>query len=554
MELIQKPQLSEDFIDASCSVTGFTIHSSHQWTDIHLTRDYSVTFHLINNNILSAYPRGIVSYEGTRELFRNYDKFLNAVGLTNSTFIEISDYSQITNIPSKKTRIKVLALLVEKIEKGFLKGHFVYNVPKHIKWMYNIGTRLKRPGIPMEAVDNYAAAVKKARKIQKGRLNPSSLFQRVLNKLSFKNKSQARAEEILDYIGAINWDEQGIPAESIPNSHPYKVVFDALTVLKTDIDQTFYERNKIEKKYKDLFNHIADPIMVFDQEDLNIIDCNRSFVSVYGYTKDELKKMTPHDLHPEEEHEKVNQNINNREKHRASRYTHITKEGNSIDVEIRTDETEYQGRGAWISNIRDISDRNRLENELREHRDALGSLVEKKTRALTEEIAERKQTEIKFKTLFESSSDAVVLMDKFDFFDCNQAALTIFGCRSKEEFCSRHIRDFSPKTQKNGQKSEDLAKKKLEEAYEKGSVNFEWTHKNFKTQKTFPADVLVSAMELNKKTVLQAVVRDITQRKHDEEKLKQSEEKYRGIIENMQDVFYRTDIDQNLTMISPSGL
>ncbi|MCP4718559.1 MAG: response regulator, partial [Desulfobacteraceae bacterium] len=47
---------------------------------------------------------------------------------------------------------------------------------------------------------------------------------------------------------------------------------------------------------------------------------------------------------------------------------------------------------------------------------------------------------------------------------------------------------------------------------------------------------------------------DITQRKHDEEKLKQSEEKYRGIIENMQDVFYRTDIDQNLTMISPSGL
>jgi two-component system sensor histidine kinase/response regulator len=64
-----------------------------------------------------------------------------------------------------------------------------------------------------------------------------------------------------------------------------------------------------------------------------------------------------------------------------------------MDVEIKTDETEYHGRGAWISNIRDITETNKLENELRKHRDSLGSLVEEKTRALKEEIAERKQTE-----------------------------------------------------------------------------------------------------------------------------------------------------------------
>ena len=55
----------------------------------------------------------------------------------------------------------------------------------------------------------------------------------------------------MDYIGAINWDEQGISIESIPESHPYKVVFDALTVLKTDIDQAFNEREKLEKELRE---------------------------------------------------------------------------------------------------------------------------------------------------------------------------------------------------------------------------------------------------------------------------------------------------------------
>ncbi len=105
MKQIQTPDLPEDFMVATCSETGAMVHKSHQWTDIHLTRDYSVSFHLINDNILSAYPRGIISYEGTLELFKNYDLFLNAAGLANHPFIEISDYSQLDNIPSKRARL-----------------------------------------------------------------------------------------------------------------------------------------------------------------------------------------------------------------------------------------------------------------------------------------------------------------------------------------------------------------------------------------------------------------------------------------------------------------
>ncbi|MCP3943591.1 MAG: PAS domain S-box protein [Desulfobacteraceae bacterium] len=375
MELKKKQNLPKDFTGTICSITGVMVYRSHKWTDIQLTRDYFVTFHLIDTNILSIKPKGIISYEGAMELFRHYDQFLKAAGLARRPFIAISDYSRITNIPSQKARIAVTTRIAEKIKQGYLKGHLIYNVPKHIKWMYNIGRHLKRPGAPTEAVNSYAAAVARALQIQAGKLKPS-LFRQLFNKLSLKNRSRVQSQEMLSYIGSINWDEEGIPIESIPDSHPYKVVFDALAILKTDIDQTFKERNKIEKIYKSLFNHIADPIMVFDQEDLNIVDCNLAFLNTYGYTKNELKTMTPHALHPDKDLDKIIQNIHNTKKTQANRYNHITRDGKSISVEIRTDKTEYHGRAAWISNIRDITQRKYAEANLRRSEEKYRGIIE----------------------------------------------------------------------------------------------------------------------------------------------------------------------------------
>jgi PAS domain S-box-containing protein len=50
----------------------------------------------------------------------------------------------------------------------------------------------------------------------------------------------------------------------------------------------------------------------------------------------------------------------------------------------------------------------------------------------------------------------------------------------------------------------------------------------------------------------QSVGRDITERKRAEEALQKSEGNYRGVIENLQDVFYRADTAGNITMVSPS--
>ncbi|MCP3874995.1 MAG: response regulator [Desulfobacteraceae bacterium] len=550
-------QSIEDFVESICPTTSVRINRSPEWTDIVLTEDYSATFELINENILNIFPKGKVSLEGTIALFKNYDRFLECVNLKDKQFIEISDYGGLTNIPSKRARIKIKNLLLEKTQKKQLIGHFVYYVPKHIKWMYNIAIRLQPTGIPMAAFDTYEEAVEESLRLLNqtpNKIKPVSFLKRMTQKFLPGTDLEKYSDEILRYMGSINWDSHDTQFEDIPDSHPFKSVFGALAVIKTDIDQTFEERKKIEQQYKSLFNNLTDPIVVFDKKTHYFIDFNNAFIDVYGYTKDELRKMTPYDLHPKEDFKNVDKNIDRANKSDTNQYIHITKSGKRMDVDIRTDEIEYLGRRAWISNVRDISGRIKLEKELRKHRDDLEKIVEERTHELEEEISERKQTETKFKTLFDSNSDAVVILGQKGFFDCNQAALDMFEVKTKKIFSSLHPSTLSPKRQSNNEDSIDLATKKINEAFAKGSCAFEWTHQKYESKKNFPADVLLTAMELNGEKVLQGVVRDITNKKHAEEKLKQSEEKYRGIIENMQDVYFRTDIDQNLTMISPSGL
>jgi two-component system sensor histidine kinase/response regulator len=140
-------------------------------------------------------------------------------------------------------------------------------------------------------------------------------------------------------------------------------------------------------------------------------------------------------------------------------------------------------------------------------------------RKRAEEAAHRSET--KFRALYNSSSDAVMLLDEKGFFDCNPAALAMFGCASPKEFCAKHPADLSPSKQPCGTDSMALASQRIATAQEAGSQRFEWLHQRADTGMVFPCEVLLSAMELDGKPVLQAVLRDITERKRDEEKIRQ---------------------------------
>ena len=136
-------------------------------------------------------------------------------------------------------------------------------------------------------------------------------------------------------------------------------------------------------------------------------------------------------------------------------------------------------------------------------------------------ICSLQESEHKFRSLYEATSDAVMLLDEKEFFDCNPATLKIFCCSNTKDFYGKKMSYFSPQFQPSGQDSSSLAIQRISTAMQTGSCRFDWVHKRLDGSE-FPAEVLLNAMEINGRKVIQAVVRDITDRKRDEDGIKAS--------------------------------
>ncbi|HLF83054.1 MAG TPA: PAS domain S-box protein [Blastocatellia bacterium] len=132
----------------------------------------------------------------------------------------------------------------------------------------------------------------------------------------------------------------------------------------TDRKRAMKQLRESEHKYRTLFNRIADPVFIFAKAPSRFLDCNEAVARIYGYTVEDLRTMSVFDLHPPEDLPEVERNINVRNLDRPTTYTHITKDGRRIDVETLADEIEYQGQPAWISIVRDITERKQIEKEV----------------------------------------------------------------------------------------------------------------------------------------------------------------------------------------------
>jgi PAS domain S-box-containing protein len=82
------------------------------------------------------------------------------------------------------------------------------------------------------------------------------------------------------------------------------------------------------------------------------------------------------------------------------------------------------------------------------------------------------------------------------------------------------------------------------------------TLQTFRRDLTIIFGILVASLFFFTYYIVRArgILREEKKRKEAETALRESERSYRDILENMQDVFYRTDTANNLTMISPSGV
>ncbi|MDX2022951.1 MAG: PAS domain S-box protein [Deltaproteobacteria bacterium] len=131
----------------------------------------------------------------------------------------------------------------------------------------------------------------------------------------------------------------------------------------------------------------------------------------------------------------------------------------------------------------------------------------------------------RFRVLFEYSSDAHLVFDESGIIDCNNAAVSLLGCRSKSEVLGLHPAKLSPTLQPDGRRSDEKCLEMDELARRSGFHRFEWLHQKVSGE-SFPVEVTLTPITLAGRPAMLVVWHDLTERKRMEERLRQSVERF----------------------------
>jgi len=165
-----------------------------------------------------------------------------------------------------------------------------------------------------------------------------------------------------------------------------------------------------------------------------------------------------------------------------------------------------------------------------------------------QDITERKQAEHSlklFRTLIDHSNDAVEVIDPetLRFLDVNEKACNDLGY-TREELLSLTVDDIDP----NADQSCHAAV--IEKLCSSGFAVKETVHRR-KDGSIFPVETSLKLVELDRSYIV-AVTRDISERKHAEEALRESEDRYRDLVEHSKDLVCIHDLEGNLMSVNPA--
>ena len=164
------------------------------------------------------------------------------------------------------------------------------------------------------------------------------------------------------------FNKDGSPTHWIVNTSPIKdengeIV--AAMEMSLDVTETKLleqELEKSEKKYTAIFDHIPHPAFVLDMQTLEILDCNTSIETVYGYKKEDLIARSFLELFRPDEQDQYRNLIKTKSVINQAR--HLGKDGRPLFVNIRISGFEHPGEKVYLVTTSDITQRLQTEQQL----------------------------------------------------------------------------------------------------------------------------------------------------------------------------------------------
>jgi len=261
-----------------------------------------------------------------------------------------------------------------------------------------------------------------------------------------------------------------------------------------------------EEKFKALFEFSPLGMARVDWSG-NLLQVNESFARMIGYTPDEATELSYWDITPRkyEAQELLILELVQREgRFGPFEKEYIHRDGHLVPIVINGMKIRgLNGEDELWGIVEDITPRRQAESAIRE-------------------------SESKFRTLFESSSQGVMLHDENHLFsEVNPAAAKLLG-RTPEEFIGMHPSQLAPEYQASGELSDVVAKREIQKCFDTGLAQFEWTHSH-KNGHELELDVILNRIHHDGKNLMQAVITDISERKRAEIELKRSLEREREL-------------------------
>jgi PAS domain S-box-containing protein len=151
------------------------------------------------------------------------------------------------------------------------------------------------------------------------------------------------------------------------------------------------------------------------------------------------------------------------------------------------------------------------------HKDGISVYFQVTTERKKAEIS-LKQSEARYRSLFENANDAISMIKDGKFCDCNYKAVELLG-DPKSEIIGKSPLAFSPEFQPDGVPSAERAEEKTQLALQGNPQRFEWRHLRSDGE-SFDAEVSLNKIEYSGEVYLQSIMRDVTDRKKTEQKIK----------------------------------
>ncbi|MCA1599356.1 MAG: diguanylate cyclase, partial [Chloroflexi bacterium] len=223
----------------------------------------------------------------------------------------------------------------------------------------------------------------------------------------------------LQHLSILMLDEQGgtlaayqtRPGRPTENQREVLELYARLAAVAVENARAEARLRASEQSFAQLFAQSPQPMWVHDRQSLAFLEVNEAAVAHYGYTRDEFLGMTVRDIRPPEEVARFQDSVAGprvSSLRQSLGWRHRLKDGRLIDVDIASHELPFAGRDADLIIAYDVTERTRIEQELRQ--------------------GERRKSAI-----LETALDAIVTMDhQGTVLEWNAAAEATFGYNRAE--------------------------------------------------------------------------------------------------------------------------